>query len=60
MFAVREACGTPDKITTSRAGTVEKWVYTFGPHEFIHYLTFVHGRLDRIQVGEPGFEEEVP
>jgi len=58
QFAVREACGMPDKIIISGGGTIEKWIYNFGPTEFIHYLKFVHGRLERIQVGEYGFMEE--
>lgn len=57
-YAVREACGVPDKITVSGGGTIENWVYNFGPTEFIHYLKFVHDRLERIQVGEYGFKEE--
>ena len=57
QYAVREACGDPEKITVSGGGTVEEWVYNFGPTTFIYYVTFVHGRLERIQAGEHGFEE---
>jgi hypothetical protein len=57
LYAVGEACGTPDRISISNAGTVEKWIYNFGSKAFIRYLTFVNGHLDRIQVGEPGTVE---
>ena len=56
-YSVIEACGAPDKITVSGGGTVEKWVYNFGPTQFIHYVTFVRGRLSRIQAGEYGSVE---
>lgn len=56
-YSVIEACGAPDKITVSGGGTVEKWVYNFGPTRFIHYVTFVRGRLSRIQAGEYGSVE---
>lgn len=39
-------------------GTIEKWVYNFGPTQFIYYLTFANGRLRRIQASEYGFETE--
>jgi hypothetical protein len=58
QYAVREACGVPDKITISGGGSIESWTYNFGPTEFIHYLKFVHNRLERIQVGEYGFKKE--
>jgi hypothetical protein len=57
QYSVIEACGVPDKITVSAGGTVETWVYNFGPTEFIHYVTFVRGRLSRIQAGEYGSVE---
>jgi hypothetical protein len=57
QYAVRQACGDPEKITFSGGGTVEEWVYNFGPNTFIYYVTFVHKRLERIQTGEYGFEE---
>jgi hypothetical protein len=58
QYATRKACGPPDKIIISGGGAVERWVYNFGPNEFIHYLDFIHGRLERIQVGEYGFIED--
>ena len=56
-YTVKEACGLPEKITVSGGGAVEKWVYNFGPTKFIYYVTFVNGRLERIQAGEYGFEK---
>jgi hypothetical protein len=57
QYAVREACGLPEKISISGGGTVEEWIYNFGPTEFIYYVKFVNGRLERIQAGEYGFRE---
>jgi hypothetical protein len=55
--AVKQACGNPKKINVSSGGSVEEWVYNFGPTKFIHYVTLVNGRLERIQAGEYGFEK---
>lgn len=57
QYAVRQACGDPEKITVTSGGAVEEWVYNFGPTTFIYYVTFLHGRLERIQTGEHGFKE---
>ena len=54
-FAVKKKCGDPDKIKTDVAAASKIWIYNFGPHKFIYYLTFVDGRLKRIQIGEHGF-----
>jgi hypothetical protein len=52
-FQVKTTCGEPDTILTK--GLAKKvWIYNFGPTKFIYYLTFVNGRLERIQVGEYG------
>jgi hypothetical protein len=52
-FQVKTACGEPDSILIK--GFAKKvWIYNFGPTKFIYYLTFVNGRLERIQVGEHG------
>ena len=56
-YTVTEACGQPDKVRIWGGGAVEEWVYNFGPTQFIYYVKFMHGRLERIQVGERGFEE---
>jgi hypothetical protein len=55
-YTVMDACGVPQKIRISGGGAVEDWVYNFGPNKFIYYVTFVNGRLERIQAGEYGFE----
>jgi hypothetical protein len=55
--AVSKACGQPDKVRIWGGGAVEEWVYNFGPAQFIYYVKFIHGRLERIQAGEHGFEE---
>jgi hypothetical protein len=52
-FQIKTACGEPDTILMK--GLAKKvWIYNFGPTKFIYYLTFVNGRLARIQVGEYG------
>jgi hypothetical protein len=55
-FDVYETCGEPDKRVRLEGGNVERWVYDFGPTEFLYYLKFVNGRLARIQTGEYGSE----
>ena len=34
---------------------VEEWIYNFGPHRFIHYLTFEDGELIKIEFGDYGY-----
>jgi hypothetical protein len=58
MLAVRKACGPPDRLTLEAGGAVQKWIYNFGPGEFVHYLDFFNDRLERIQTGEYGWLEE--
>jgi hypothetical protein len=56
-FQVKTACGEPDTVLIK--GLAKKiWIYNFGPTKFIYYLTFVNGRLERIQVGEYGHYHE--
>ena len=52
-FQVQTACGKPDSILT-KGSAREVWIYNFGPTKFVYYLTFINGRLDRIQVGDYG------
>jgi hypothetical protein len=33
---------------------IDEWTYDFGPQRFIHYLTFVDGRLYRVTTGSYG------
>src|SRR5688572_7720305 len=35
---------------------VDEWTYDFGPQRFVHYLTFLDGRLARIATGSYGSE----
>ncbi|MGD8614030.1 MAG: DUF2845 domain-containing protein [Desulfobacterales bacterium] len=52
-FQVEAACGNPESVLIK--GNAKKvWIYNFGPTRFIYYLTFVNGRLSRIQTGEYG------
>jgi hypothetical protein len=52
-YQVKTTCGEPDTILIK--GLARKvWIYNFGPTRFIYYLTFVNGRLTRIQTGEYG------
>lgn len=52
-FQVETACGKPDSILI-KGSARQVWIYNFGPTKFVYYLTFVNGRLERIQVGEYG------
>ena len=54
QFIVAQICGDPDRIQVESYGR-EIWIYNFGPDEFIRYLTFVNGRLQRIQLGDKGW-----
>lgn len=36
----------------------EEWTYNFGSNRFIHYLTFINGKLKSIEEGPRGFNEE--
>lgn len=40
-------------VTTER----ERWVYNFGAHSFLRFLTFENGRLVSIVTGERGYDE---
>jgi hypothetical protein len=52
-FQVETTCGKPETVLIK--GSAKKvWIYNFGPTRFIYYLTFVNGRLTRIQTGEYG------
>ena len=33
---------------------IDEWIYDFGPHEFIRYLTFENGKLVSIKTGDYG------
>jgi hypothetical protein len=51
---VVETCGEPDRVRSASYWR-EVWIYNFGPNTFVRYLTFVDGRLRRIQVGGYGW-----
>jgi len=54
QFDVREKCGEPTSIEPGPGISRERWIYNFGPTEFVYYLTFVNGELERIEVGGYG------
>jgi hypothetical protein len=33
---------------------IDEWIYDFGPETFVRYLTFVDGRLFRVDTGSYG------
>jgi len=33
---------------------VDEWTYDFGPQRFVHYLTFLDGKLARVETGSYG------
>lgn len=53
-YRVLEACGEPKMIQRGPGENQERWIYDFGPEEFIYYLDFTDGRLERIQTGNYG------
>jgi len=53
-FDVIDKCGDPDWVQSSSYWR-EVWAYDYGPGKFVRYLTFVNGRLQRIQVGGYGW-----
>lgn len=42
-------------VTSSRTVTVEVWAYDFGPRSFVRLLTFVDGKLVKIETGSYGY-----
>ena len=49
--SVRDKCGDPQKVTQEDADSPVVWFYNFGPSEFVCYVSFANGILERIQVG---------
>ncbi|MBI5739909.1 MAG: DUF2845 domain-containing protein [Nitrospirae bacterium] len=47
-------------ISYISTANVEEWTYNFGPQKFIAFLTFVDGKLTRIEDGPKGFKGEFP
>jgi hypothetical protein len=52
--SVREKCGDPQKVTREDADSPVVWFYNFGPTEFVYYVTFTDGVVERIQMGGYG------
>lgn len=56
---VRVACGKGEALCdrvqeVSAEVVVDEWTYDFGPQRFVHYLTFLDGRLARVDTGGYG------
>lgn len=51
---VYNACGEPFRMDDDVFG-VDKWIYNFGPNEFLKVITFDNDRVEEITEGEYGF-----
>ena len=52
--SVRAKCGNPQKVSQRDVDSPIIWFYNFGPTEFVYYVTFTDGIVERIQVGGYG------
>lgn len=52
--SVRDKCGDPQQVTQEDADSPIVWFYNFGPSEFVAYVSFTNGIVDRIQMGGYG------
>ena len=52
--SVRDKCGDPQKVTREDADSPIIWFYNFGPSEFVCYVSFTNGIVERIQMGGYG------
>lgn len=52
--SVIEKCGDPQKVTQEDVDSPIIWYYNFGPTEFVYYLSFTDGVVERIQMGGYG------
>lgn len=52
--SVRENCGDPQEVNQRDKYSPVIWVYNFGPSEFVNYVTFTNGMVERIQTGDYG------
>lgn len=52
--SVRDKCGDPQKVTREDADSPIVWFYNFGPSEFVSYVSFTNGIVERIQMGGYG------
>jgi hypothetical protein len=57
---VRVPCGPNNEARCDRVQevsadvVVDEWTYDFGPQRFVHYLTFLDGKLARVETGSYG------
>jgi hypothetical protein len=51
---VRNKCGNPQKVSQQDIDSPIIWFYNFGPTQFVYYLTFTNGVVERIQIGGYG------
>jgi len=52
--SVRDKCGDPQKVTRQDVDSPIIWFYNFGPSEFVCYVSFTNGIVERIQMGGYG------
>ena len=52
--SVRDKCGNPQKVTQEDADSPIIWFYNLGYTEFVYYVTFTNGMVERIQMGGYG------
>ena len=52
--SVRDKCGSPQKVTQEDADSPTVWFYNFGPSDFVSYVSFTNGIVERIQMGGYG------
>ena len=52
--SVRDKCGNPQKVTQEGVDSPIVWYYNFGPSEFVSYVSFTNGIVERIQMGGYG------
>jgi len=52
--SVRDKCGDPQKVTREDADSPIIWFYNFGPTEFVYFVSFTNGIVERIQMGGYG------
>ena len=52
--SVRDKCGNPQKVSQQDIDSPIIWFYNFGRSEFVYYVTFTNGIVERIQMGSYG------
>ena len=51
---VKQMCGEPTKIERRGEESLLTWIYNSGDTEFIYYVSFLFGKVYRIQMGNYG------